>query len=185
MLPLVRKIERGKWKANPELEVANIPSDAITSCMRTSGNNLSVWQINHDEENKIINDGILALVTGPKQENIETIDVVLLSPEDLIQETLNVIQQDGYTCVEDLVQAHRIISNLTYAKLGVIAGIILNEINDDKVERRTKSEILNIIIEALKQERLEFIRLNEKVREEIIRHCNLIGEDTDSFVKTA
>ena len=75
---LVRKIEKARWKPHKKHKVADIPSDAITCCLRTKANALSVWQFDHDEEEKIIDEGILALVTGPKVGHVESTDIVLL-----------------------------------------------------------------------------------------------------------
>lgn len=180
---LVRKIEKRKWKPREQLKVADIPADAITGCLRTQTNTLSVWEISQNKEDKIINEGILALVTGPQQMHIESIDIVLLNPEELESKELEIVQKEGQTQVEDLAQAHRNISNLTYAKLGMIAEIILKNIHNNNVKRRTRLQITKIIIEALKHDRLKFNSLHENIRETIIESCEVLGENIECFVK--
>lgn len=45
MTLLVRKINRAKWMQNDILSEQDVSADAITICMKTVGNTLSVWQI--------------------------------------------------------------------------------------------------------------------------------------------
>jgi hypothetical protein len=180
---LVRKINLNKWKPQEKLKVADVPSDAITGCLRTSANTLSVWELNLHEEEKIINEGILAIVTGPKKKHIETIYVVLLKPEELKTRDFEIVKEEGDTCVKDLVQNHRTILNLTYAKLGEMADIILNHIHSDNVKRRNKLYITDLIIKAIKDNRLELNSLDEKIQGTIICRYTMLGEDVKDFFK--
>jgi len=67
---LVRKISYSKWRASVEGDTT--PSaDAITSCMRTSGNTLSLWLI---EDLTKLDDAIIAIASDFKQ--LEAIDIV-------------------------------------------------------------------------------------------------------------
>ena len=65
---LVRKINKAKWQ-QIDLTISNDASgDAITNCLKTKSNTLSVWMI--DSENQI-DDAFLALLAN--QDRIETI----------------------------------------------------------------------------------------------------------------
>ncbi len=175
---LIRKIERAKWKPDEKLKVANVPSDAITGSLRTQNNTLSVWQFNYEEEEKIINEGVLALVTGPQVKDIDSFDIVLLDYNELQKKELEITREDGKTHVEDLVHAHRNISNLTYTKLGTIAEIILNELYENRVKRVVKPEIIDIIIGAIKQNRIDFKNLYEKIQTIVKKRCIQLRVDT-------
>lgn len=49
----VRKISRSKWQDNPLStneekalqEIRNVAADAITNCIKTTGNRLSIWRV--------------------------------------------------------------------------------------------------------------------------------------------
>ena len=174
---LVRKVEKGKWKPGETLILANVPGDAITRDMMTVASALSVWQISLDDEEEIVDEGILALVTNEKQEHIETIDVALLELRELEGNNLEVIEKEGITFVRDLIQAHRHIKNLTYDKLGTIAEIILKNFHENKVKRRTKPQITRLLIKAIQQNRLEFDRLNDHIKETVMNYCERKGEN--------
>ncbi len=178
---LARKVEKGKWKPHQTLEVTHVPGDAITLCMRTHANTLSTWQIDLDAGGTI-DEGILALVTGPNQLHMETIDVVLLDPQELEERELEVKPTNGKTLVGDLVETHRDIMDLTYAKLGTIAAMILKKIHAKEVIRRTKPEVTTLVIEALKAKRLEFDALHENVQLTIKERCLMCDEDIDGVV---
>ncbi len=176
---LVRKVEKGKWKPSVTHTLANVRGDAITRDMMTTACALSVWQINLDDEEEITDEGILAMVTNEQQKSIETIDVALLDLSELENNNIDVKEKEGLTFVEDLVQAHRNIINLTYDKLGTIAEIILKNFHEEKIKRRTKPQITRIIIGALKNNRLEFNILHDHIKETIMGYCELHGEDLE------
>ncbi|MBK9356786.1 MAG: hypothetical protein IPN08_05225 [Bacteroidales bacterium] len=65
------------------IEDNDVSADAITNCLKTNSNDLSVWKITSIEE---LNTAILAfLVTGSKQTQLSTLHYVLID-EDLVLE---------------------------------------------------------------------------------------------------
>lgn len=180
---LVRKVNMAKWEPHRKLKVSKVPGDAITCCMRTTANTLSLWEVAQDEEEMMIKEGVLALVTGPKQSQLESIDVVLLDSKELKKKKLEIEQKDEPTFVEEFAQAHWNISNLTYKKLGTMAKMILGKFSKGKVIRVTRMKVIDIVIEALKKNRLEFWRLSDKIQKAILTRCVSCGEDLESFAK--
>lgn len=179
---LVRKIEKRKWKPKEQLIVAHAPGDAITGCLKTTTNTLSTWEIS-DDSKESVDDGILALVTGPRQEHIEAIHFVLFDLEELRNEQLDIEPKEGLTCVEDLAQTHRNIVNMTYARLGIIAKIVLRDLHTNRVAKRTRLQIAKIFIAALQKRRLELNSLTDNMRETIIKYCKTLDENMESFVE--
>ena len=58
-----RKISRAKWEkaleaCNNMPDISSFPADTLTSDMRTSGNTLSVWDVENQE------DAVLAMMTN-------------------------------------------------------------------------------------------------------------------------
>jgi hypothetical protein len=98
---LVRKVNKAKW-INAD-NVKEPPSaDAITGCLRTTNNTLSVWRINNETE---LEDAVLAIVSG--QERLDTIDVIVLDDEHFIKCKISTEETEGRTPVEDLKSTHR------------------------------------------------------------------------------
>jgi len=133
---LVRKITRAKWRDS--LSGEDISADAITNCMKTTGNTLSTWTVQTRDE---IPEAVLAIVSA--HEHIDTIDVVCLDLLSLKNQGLRFQSTPGKTPVEDLKDRHRDISNLTYKSLGIVANHILNEIKEEKTERTPKAKSKN------------------------------------------
>ena len=78
---LARKISLSKWRTKPYLAVDAIRADAITGCLRTRDDRLSVWRCKNDP--KDVDEVFLALATGSKSSKFETMDIVVLSENEL------------------------------------------------------------------------------------------------------
>jgi len=159
---LVRKINRGKWPNIDKYDVFNISSDAITSCLRSSKNTLSVWKI--DTENHL-DEAVLALAANFQR--LESIDVVLLDNHDLIKGNINCVQTKGITLVKDLEDTHYDLSELNYYSVGLIAEHITQRIFLKKIKRYTITDLKKIIKKAIDENRLRIEDLNESVRKRI------------------
>jgi hypothetical protein len=75
--------------------------------------------------------------------------------------------------VDDLVEKHIDLSNLTYRSLGIVAHHIVdkineNEINDQKVILYTKEQLKKILNLAISQNRLNPDKLKEFVRKKLL-----------------
>jgi hypothetical protein len=156
---LVRRITRAKWGENI-IPYENVPADAITNCLKTTDNALSVWRIESEEE---LNDAILALITGKKQETFSKIDYVLIDENKLIDQGLLLVDSDGDTVVDDLVKKHRNISDLSYKKLGIIKDLILDCINNDKCHLFSRQQIKILVMNAIESGKLQKEKLNDKL----------------------
>ena len=98
---LIRRINRAKWDI---LISDDVSADAITSCLKTFQNDLSVWYISNITD---IENAILALITGSKQSSLSTLHVIILEEERLICENLDLYNTDGDTVVKSLISTHR------------------------------------------------------------------------------
>lgn len=158
---LIRKINRNRW-----LQVAKAPddisADAITGCMRTQRNTLSVWEV--PDENKI-DDAVLAIASAGH--HLETIDVVQIDREHLEENKIDCIQTSGHTPVSDLVDTHIDLSNLAYKELGIIAYHIADRFRQDKVKRYRERQIKEILRTAIQKQRLDTENLSESIRRKL------------------
>tara|TARA_R110002033_G_scaffold40631_3_gene81046 strand:- start:134 stop:625 length:492 start_codon:yes stop_codon:yes gene_type:complete len=159
---LVRKINRSKWPNSDNTDVFEISSDAITSCLRSTRNTLSVWKIDSEKD---LDEAVLALAASFQR--LESIDVVLLEGQDLVKANINCIQTKGITLVKDLEQTHYDLSELNYFKVGLVAEHIAQRIYLKKIKRYTVTDLKRVLNKAIEDNRLKMEDLNESVRKKI------------------
>ena len=159
---LVRKINKAKWITGNK--VKDPPSaDAITGCLRTTNNTLSVWRINDETE---LVEAVLAIVSG--QDHLETIDVVVLDDEYFVKCNISTEQTEGLTPVEDLKDTHMDLCRLDFWSIGMIAEHIIENIRKNKLKRFRESELTKIIKNAVLENRLELSDLKAGVQRKIM-----------------
>lgn len=156
---LVRKIEKAKWMQNDVISGEDISADAITNCMKTTGNTLSTWQAVGESD---VSEAILAIVAG--HQHLDAIDIVCLNRESLEKKGLILESTSGNTPVRDLVNRHIDISSLTYTTLGIVGREIVEEIKAKKVMRYTKGMLRKLLNDAILKGRFQRDDLNESLR---------------------
>lgn len=161
---LIRRINRAKWEQiiNEEDDDVDVSADAITNCLKTSNNDLSVWKIANITE---LDNAILALITGSMQTKLSTLHYVMIDEELLLKSGLTINNTDGDTAVIELKKTHNDISNLTYKKLGIVKNHILESIKNEKSSFFTRSQLKNLINIAISERRLYKSNLNEELIE--------------------
>ena len=160
-MPLyVRKIELGKWKQNDVLEGEDVSADAITNCLKTRNNTLSMWHI--DEETQL-DEAVLAIVSVC--EHLETIDVIAIDKTDLERHDLCVSPTRGRTAYQAFANRHRDIAELSYRSLGTMAQLVVNSLRDKMNRRYTRGRLKSLIAEAILDGRASLEDLEPSVRE--------------------
>lgn len=147
MALLVRKFTRGKWEGIRELN--DLSADACTSCLRTSSNTLSLWEIPEDDE-KELEEVALALVTS--LDKIDRIQLIYFDKKLILEDCLE--KTDGVTPIEELKKRHVDLIDINFLKLKGIAGIYLDAINQDNIKLFSKKAVENIVKKAIKEKRL-------------------------------
>jgi hypothetical protein len=168
MTLIVRKIEKAKWMQNNILFGAEVSADAITNCMKTTNNKLSVWEVSQEDE---VGDVVIALTS--QAQHIETMDVVILNRTRLVDVGLNLEEAKGITPFEELSQKHRNIVSLTYPSLGRLANLIVENIKNNVAKRFTESGITNLMKKAIEAGRLNKGALGERIQSRLSRNPNL------------
>lgn len=156
---LVRKIERGKWMQNDILGGEDVSADAITNCMKTKNNAISVWKIT---EETLVTDAVLAMASH--MTHLETIDVVLLSQRALGKAGLRLERTAGLTALEEFVDRHRDIVGLTYRTLGILARLHVDGIRESRIQRYTRGQLRTLLQNAVDSRRIDVQDLQEGVR---------------------
>ena len=133
----VRKIARSKWQethlssneAQAREEVKRVKADAITNCIKTSDNKLSLWRVD-DKKDSI--DDIVPLIIG--FERPDTCDVVYISEEVFSEEqiTLEQSSDDANTPIEELKQYHYNAIVKDYEGLGKFPKVVLKSLDNQK-----------------------------------------------------
>lgn len=159
---LVRKINKAKWYQIDIENDDNVSADAITNCLKTSKNTLSVWKIETEED---LDQAVLALVTN--QDHLDTIDIVILEESSLLKYNLNIVASPGDTPVENLINAHRNISDLTFSKLGEVKNHIVERIRKKKLKRYTVGSLKRLLNTAIENGILKKDDLKEDVQKKI------------------
>lgn len=161
---LVRKINKAKWfKSNINITQTNdVSADAITNCLKTTEDTLSVWQIDSAED---LEQAVLALVAN--QDHLDTIDVVILEQSSLNEHDLSIVASPGNTSVESLVETHRNITNLTFSKIGFIKNHIVERIRSDHIKRFTKGTLKKLINKSIKNGLIRREDLKESIQKKI------------------
>jgi len=147
---LIRKINRSKWFQIDIISNNDVSADAITNCLKTTKNTLSVWAIESEDD---LNNAILAIVSN--QDHIETIDVILLNDSELREQGITIIASSGNTPIESLRNIHRDLTELTFSKLGIIKEHIVERIRNEKLKRFTKGKLKKLLKDAIEKGFLE------------------------------
>lgn len=159
---LIRKVNKAKWVQSDIENDSDVSADAITNCLRTTRNTLSVWQINTEDD---LDNAILALVSN--QDHLEAIDVVILEEESIRQYNIRIVTTPGETPIAELSQTHRDLADLTYSKLGIIKDHIVDRIRTNYLKRYTRGTIKKLLLAAIEEGKIELADLKESIRYKI------------------
>ena len=167
----IRKISRSKWQENPlsfdkvkaEKEVKNVAADAITNCIKTTGNKLSLWKV--ERKSELIED-IIPLIVG--FERPDTCDIVYISEEVFLQEGISLEQSsmDASTPIEDLKQYHYNAIINDYEGLGKFAKVVLKSLNSYK--RFKGKEVKMKLKEMLNNHEIDKEMISDKLYEKLV-----------------
>lgn len=178
---LIRKITKSKWKNSndpeglEELEINKLSSDAITSCLRTSKNSLSFWEVSdiNDEstlENNIdLKNVILALLTSPKSEDVNALDIVYFEKnEELLKENgISLDKTDGDTIDDNLKSLHIDLCNLNHKSLTFIANKMCSCLNQNHHKRFTKKSLKDLLKDHVRINKELLPKLTSKLQEKL------------------
>ena len=149
----IRIINRALWPKTEDLEegfdVNKIEVKTITKEFRNNDNTLSLWAVENED------DAVLAMVTGAKK--IEGMWTLKISNEIIENSKLEVKNEASHN-----------IKNLTYKSLADVSNVIIDALKDDKNLREyTKSDIREILNDAVRKGKVDYSLLDEKLKNEI------------------
>lgn len=161
---LARKITRAKWDPKGDLPDGEIAADAVTGDLRTKGNTLSFWRC-HSAMNSDLEDAALAIAAT--WDRLDKLDLVWLATCDIQVAKLTLKETAGKTPVTDLIKRHVDLCKLDYVRLGKVAQMVAIAIGDKQHRRFTKASVRDLLVQAVREERLSLDKLSEGLRDEI------------------
>jgi len=190
----IRKYWNSKWHQYDEDTPARISADAITNCLKTQNNTLSLWQIS--DIDKIDDEGGLALI-GTLQ-SIATIDTIIFTEEEFESLGFELKNSEGKTAVLGLKNTHSDIINLDIFSLTEFSKYLYKKLHDEEEKRKqikekiaeakqrsedytsheaelkklfirryTASNIKDILTDAIERDKIQIGDLDESIREKL------------------
>lgn len=166
----VRKISRAKWQDSPlstdEAEAINqvkkVAADAVTNCIKTTDNKLSLWKV---EEKRDSIEDIVPLIVG--FERPDTCDIIYISDEIFSEEGIFLEQspEDANTPIAGLREFHYNAIVRDYEGLGKFAKIVLRSLGNHK--RFKGREVKAKLKEMLQNHEIEKGMISDKLYEKI------------------
>lgn len=159
---LVRKITMSKWTITDDAVPVN--ADAITQCLKTTGNTLSFWRVDTPED---VGKGVLAIAAA--NDRLDTIDIVVIEEGKFLEKGIEIQSTPGHTICEELVDTHRDLTKLNITHLGYVSEAIADQIRQGKTERYTLTKLRALIQSALGSGELNYESLSEGIRKKVPR----------------
>lgn len=151
-----RRYNPGKWHQYEYSTTQRISTDALTQCLKTENNTLSLWKV--DSIENLDNQGALALIGAMTA--FDKIDVILFTDEELKELGVLLSDSNGNTKVEDLKGTHTDIADLDMSSFTVFADFFARKLSD--LEAR-KKELDDLVKSARKDEE------RDKYKKEILQ----------------
>lgn len=160
MVALVRTINRAKWSAASG--AGHFPADAITNCLSTRQNELSLW---FSGDPGAIDEAVLAVAAS--KDHVGTIDVVVFSEMELRSLGFSIAATPGQTAAVALRGLHRDLVSLDFWSLGFLAEIIATKVLAGGVVRKTKSQIVQMISDGVANGQVDFEELADDIKKKV------------------
>ena len=164
MVYLARKITRAKWESREGFAAGEIPADAVTADLRTTGNTLSFWkcELPPDDGSRAV---VLALATGA--DRIDRMDLVWVAEDALLAQGIALHPSEGRTPVASLRGQHVDLIQLDLGRLAKVATLLAQALARHQQRRFTRKEVIQIVVDAIHHDLLSASELDPGVREEI------------------
>lgn len=159
---LVRKITRSKWNGCDANIADPLLSDAVTNCLKTTSNTLSVW---YAPDEKSIETAKLALLAT--LERFDAIDIIVIESKDVDNSKLPLLETNGDTQAKSLGSLHRDICVKTIDELKLAAKLVQAKVVTNSVTRIMKGQFKDIIKKAVADKLILAEDLPEKMAKEL------------------
>jgi hypothetical protein len=159
---LVRKIDRSKWDQRKILDGEQPSADAITRCMKTTLNTLSLWSIDAESERE---EAVLAIASNFA--NLDAIDILLIDRSLMEEKGLALVPKTGLTPYHNFESKHLDVINLDYLSLGAMAEVTVESIRQQRHKRFRESELIEILTNGVQAGKVQWSELKPDVQKKI------------------
>jgi hypothetical protein len=160
----VRKISKSKWpdeevldKQTDEAILPLLKADALTSCLRTSQDELSLWTVENKEE---IEKAILALITNSRLERLDRIQVVYFDEDNVKQLGLTLKKSPGDTVISTYTNLHQDMIELNFEKMGKVSALITSALRDKRIKKYNEKKLTALLTRAIESGLVEQKKLH-------------------------
>lgn len=161
---LARKITQAKWRPREGFAEGEIAADAVTVDLKTQDNSLSFWRC-PTETTEDLEKAVLAIAAT--RNRVEKIEIVWLIDDDLQNDCQTLENTEGDTPVLELKELHVDVCRLDYVRLGKVAIRIATALENCRWRRITKGRVRELLVEAVKQKRVELADLQQSIQTEV------------------
>ena len=161
---LARKITQAKWRPKAGFAEGEIAADAVTVDLKTQDNSLSFWRC-PTETTQDLEKAVLAIAAT--RNRVEKLEIVWLTDDDLRNDCQTLANTEGDTPVSELKELHVDVCRLDYVRLGKVASRIATALENCRWRRITKGRVKKLLVEAVKQKRVELADLQESIQAEV------------------
>lgn len=193
----VRKISKSKWPAEEVLTTKTdeevlplLKADALTSCLRTSQDELSLWTVENTTEDEI-KKAILALITNSRLERLDRIQVVYFEEDKVAELGLTLKKSPGDTVISTYSDLHQDMTELNYEKMGKVSALITSALRDKRIKIYNEKAQTKMLIDAIHsglvdQKKLHML-LQHKLKLNVmdVNGESMILHEDGYFIKTA
>ena len=191
----VRKISKSKWpdeevldKQTDEAILPLLKADALTSCLRTSQDELSLWTVENTNEEEI-EKAILALITNSRLERLDRIQVVYFDEDNVKQLGLTLKKSPGDTVISTYTNLHQDMIELNFEKMGKVSALITSALRDKRIKKYTEKELTKMLIDSIESGLVDQKKLHMFLQYKLgLNVLNINGEsmllnDDGNFIK--
>ena len=162
----VRKISKSKWpdeevldKQTDEAILPLLKADALTSCLRTSQDELSLWTVENTNEEEI-EKAILALITNSRLERLDRIQVVYFDEDNVKQLGLTLKKSPGDTVISTYTNLHQDMIELNFEKMGKVSALITSALRDKRIKKYNEKKLTALLTRAIESGLVEHKKLH-------------------------
>ena len=162
----VRKISKSKWpdeevldKQTDEAILPLLKADALTSCLRTSQDELSLWTVENTNEEEI-EKAILALITNSRLERLDRIQVVYFDEDNVKQLGLTLKKSPGDTVISTYTNLHQDMIELNFEKMGKVSALITSALRDKRIKKYNEKKLTALLTRAIESGLVEQKKLH-------------------------
>lgn len=182
----VRKISKSKWPDEEVLEnktddeiLPILKADALTSCLRTSQDELSLWTVNNTNDEEI-EKAILALITNSRLERLNTIQVVYFDENKVNEYGLKLKKSPGDTVISTYAELHQDMIELNFEKMGKVSALITSALRDKRVKRYNEKKLTKLLTDAINSKLVDQKKLHMFLQHKL--SLNVINSNGDAMI---